>query len=122
MIKDFIAEIGIPANEPVFIGGDLNVNMYDTGEYEQMKTLLNATHPARKEHSYTADPSRNDLNSGNTREYLDYILYSNEHLRPRNSLTQVLPIKADKKWKEFSWEGGNWDLSDHFPVYGRFEF
>ena len=50
-------------------------------------------------------------------EYLDYVLYSNEHVAPiTSSNTLLLPRStASEHW-------GSWDLSDHYPVKGEFVF
>ena len=117
IIKEFITSLCIPVNEPVIIGGDLNVNLFGDrtdGAYTAMRELLDATHPEPKSGSDyvpTWDGINNSLNEGHTREYLDYVLYSNAHLLPQSSFSEVRIFRVDGQ-----------DLSDHYAVYGRFVF
>lgn len=123
IIKTFIDAQNIPASEPVIIAGDLNVDrVHYNDEYIDMLNLLNAAQPGRQGHAYTFDASINRLASGSTKEYLDYALYSRAHLVPQNSFNEVRMIRSLTEWKEFFWEVAYWDLSDHFAIYGRFEF
>jgi endonuclease/exonuclease/phosphatase family metal-dependent hydrolase len=107
IVRDFIDSIGIPASEPVLIGGDLNVRMQNPDEYATMLRVLNATHPRLEGSLVTSRRS----------SLLDYVLYSNAHLRPFNSYNQVRRIRSDRPWKD-----GVSDLSDHHAVFGRFDF
>ncbi|NES02786.1 MAG: sphingomyelin phosphodiesterase [Okeania sp. SIO2F4] len=121
IIKSFIDSKQIPAEQPVIIGGDFNVNQFDRSAYESMKTILDVTQPPSTGLQYTSDGQINDLKKGNNQSYLDYIFYSNNHLRPVKAVNEVLLIRADKEWKKTG-ETNQQDLSDHYPVYGRFEF
>jgi len=114
-IKRMIDELEIPTDEPVLIGGTLNVDRFTdkrTNEFTRMLHVLDAAHPAPPEdhsHEPTFAPSENPLASGSTARYVDYLLYSNAHLRPREAFNAVRRIAADGAY-----------LSDHFAVHGRF--
>lgn len=134
-VYDFIKSENIPANEPVIIGGDLNVNMYDKDEYEMMLKTLNATQPPLDgPYKYTWDPRVNKLDPQqnlNITELLDYALYSNEHRKPTKSFNRILLFKAHQDWMPkvsmqervaLKDRTTLFDLSDHFPIYGHFVF
>jgi hypothetical protein len=86
-------------------------------------TNLNAT--AAPSTGYTAstfDPRVNKLagaagSGGTAVEYLDYVVASNTHRQPtqaRNDV-RILRTTADPLYM-------TWDLSDHFPVMGQFNY
>lgn len=115
-IQDWIGQLGLPATEPVLIGGDLNTDRLSddaTGAFTAMLDILGAAHPAAPggAHPPTYDPLRNPLARGSTGRYVDYLLYSTEHLRPRRATNEVARITAEGR-----------PLSDHFAVRGRFAF
>ncbi|NEO03431.1 MAG: hypothetical protein F6K50_51485 [Moorea sp. SIO3I7] len=56
-----------------------------------------------------------------THRKLSPIFYSNNHLRPVEAFNEVRLIRADQPWNEAT-ETPRRDLSDHYPVYGHFEF
>ncbi len=124
LIKQFIDAKGIPAGEPVLIGGDLNVDRLKfPAEYAQMLQILNADCPPHQGYGYTWDSTTNDLaEKTGGYEYLDYILWSKAHLKPAQSLNEPRILRASEEWKEYGWEYAMWDLSDHYPVHGRFNF
>jgi sphingomyelin phosphodiesterase len=124
IIKTFFDSKAIPASEAVMIGGDLNVDKTRfPAEFQEMLRILNATHPRQVGHPYSYDPRTNRLaEQGAQSEYLDYVLYSNAHRRPANSFNEVRMFRSSEEWKEYFWEYALWDLSDHYAMYGRFEF
>jgi len=124
IIKQFIDSKGFSASEPVLIGGDLNVDrLKHPDEFRQMLQLLNAECPPHQGYAYTWDSTTNDLAEKNgTFEYLDYVLWSKAHLQPSQSLNEPRIVRSAQEWKEFGWEYAMWDLSDHYPVHGRFTF
>ncbi len=131
-LAEFIKNENIPSNEPLIIGGDLNVDAYNQDEYNGMLKTLRAIHPPLDgQYKYTWDPALNKLEPQedlNIKELLDYILYSKDHLKPTKSFNRVLLFKAHKDWaddmKKLDLPGQTtlFDLSDHFPVYGHFVF
>jgi len=50
------------------------------------------------------------------RLYLDYLLVSNRHLQPVNGIIETLIPHSPRLL------GDDYDLSDHFPVFGHFVF
>ena len=123
LIREFIREMNIPADEPVLIAGDLNVDLMNfPDEYRRMLELLNASQPPIVGYDASFDPSVNRLAAGETRERLDYVLYANDHQQPRASYNQVRMIRSREEWKQFATEKAYWDLSDHFALFGRLEF
>ena len=116
-LRGLIDAMRLPADEPVLIGGDLNVDRLgdpDDG-FAMLARVLNARHPdapANDRHRPTFDPARNTLASGGNRaKYLDYVLYSERHLRPFMAFNRVRELAVDDA-----------PLSDHFAVHGRFVF
>jgi sphingomyelin phosphodiesterase len=124
IIKTFIDSKQIPANEAVIIGGDLNVDKIRYfPEFQRMVCIFNAEHPQEAGYQYTFDPQTNQLaEQGTPSEYLDYILYSKVHRQPIKAFNEVRIFRSGEEWKEFPWEKALWDLSDHYAVYGHFEF
>ena len=122
-IRDLVDAQSIPTLEPVLFGGDMNVNkLVWQDDHAQMQAILNATDPLSTGHDATFDPRINTLaqaygSGGDTVEYLDYVLYANDHLQPVSARNDVrIPRStADDLWRL-------WDLSDHFPVMGEFSF
>jgi sphingomyelin phosphodiesterase len=121
IIRAFIDSKKIPKDEPVIIAGDLNVNKSSTAEYKAMLSTLNAVDPPTGGAKYTFYPTINDLASGKN-EFLDYVLWSKAHLAPVAASNQVRIPRAAKGWKDLLTENERWDLSDHYPVYGRLSF
>jgi sphingomyelin phosphodiesterase len=124
LIKEFVDAKGIPADEPVMIGGDLNVDRLKfKAEFDDMLRILDAACPPLQGYPYTWDSTTNDLaESTGGYEYLDYVLWSKRHLQPAKSLNEPRILRAAEEWKEYGFERAMWDLSDHYPVHGRFEF
>ncbi len=135
----FIKAQKIPKSEPVIIMGDLNVDMLSNpAEYQEMLHALNASHPPLTGFKYSWDPVTNKLASQtdlSLRQLLDYILYSNTHLKPTKSFDKILYFKSHSDWfakqdllnRFFDRNTGAvhttlFDLSDHYPVYGQFIF
>jgi sphingomyelin phosphodiesterase len=124
IMKQFIDSKAIAASEPVLIGGDLNVDRLKfPAEYAQMLQILDADCPPIQGYPHTWDSTTNDLaeKTGGF-EYLDYVLWSKAHLKPASSLNEPRLVRAAEEWKEYGWEYAMWDLSDHYPVRGRFNF
>ena len=123
-IRALVDKQNIPTFDAVLMGGDFNVNKLAwPQDYAQMLVNLNGTAPVST--GYTAstfDPRTNSLSGaagsgGTTVEYLDYVVSSNNHRQPIQARNDVRIIRsaADPLFK-------TWDLSDHFPVMGEFQY
>ncbi|KZZ52437.1 endonuclease [Oleiphilus sp. HI0118] len=118
-LKAFKDSKHIPHDEPVIYAGDFNVDKVNfPQERNDLMTALNATEPmALGDYPYSYAGPVNVYADDSYNEYLDYVLYSNEHVAPiTSSNTLLLPRStASEHW-------GRWDLSDHYPVKGEFVF
>lgn len=118
-MKALIDSKNIPYEEPVIMAGDFNVDkLHFPQEHLDFLDLMKATEPeatGQYPHSY-AGPV-NVYAQDQYTEYLDYVLYSNEHLAPYSSNNELLTPRSitSKHW-------GSWDLSDHYPVEAKFEY
>lgn len=132
--RRYVESMEIPPTEPVFIVGDTNVHR-DGPEYAPMLERLHATFPdgdqpftiVMDENDFTRTPRRpgflrwiegDPFSATFVDEFVDYIMYSNEHLRP--SEAQVDTVKPRTPADAES--GEEYDLSDHYGVQGRFRW
>jgi endonuclease/exonuclease/phosphatase family metal-dependent hydrolase len=130
VIKTFITSQRIPSDEPVIIAGDMNVDRYDEARFTELQGLLKAKQPPLRPTVppaagmiYTFDGPRNDLNSNeDTQRYVDYVLYSVDHLSPISASNQVRIIRSPDPWRAYFWQDWHLDLSDHYAVLGRFAY
>ncbi|WP_109508738.1 sphingomyelin phosphodiesterase [Nocardioides speluncae] len=122
-IADFIAARGIPASQPLYVVGDLNVDRY-TPEYADMLDRLDAVGPTHTGHSHSWDCDDNSVcrdqyGTGWRSEHLDYVLPIAGHPAPATYVNETRRVKSSV-WKVTSW----WttysynDYSDHYPVFG----
>ena len=118
-LRDFIDALNISSTEAVLVGGDLNVDkiLNNQNEYNAMFSILRAEEPRYQGNAFTYDPDLNLYASGSDFEFLDYVLRLSDHLKPIDSLNEVRIYRSidDDLWGEF-------DLSDHFAIYGHFKF
>jgi endonuclease/exonuclease/phosphatase family metal-dependent hydrolase len=114
-IRSFVQSRGIPANEPIIIGGDLNVDMHvnNMSEYDSLLSILNIQEPAYLGHPNTFDPAVNYYASG-TAEYLDYICAVPNAAFSVSTTNEPL---IERSIEDAMW--GHFDLSDHFAIHGR---
>jgi hypothetical protein len=105
--------MAIPADQPVLIAGDLNVDLYNAEEYNTMLDILSATHPQplSGDRGFTSHPGNGYVSDGSRPKYLDYFLYSGDHLKPDSASNDVRIFRVN-----------DWDLSDHYAVEGNFSF
>jgi len=122
IIRDLVERCAIPSNEPVLITGDMNVHRERRGEYESMLEVLGAQAPSSAGHPYSFDPRNNRLAIGLERMHLDYVLYSTRHRQPARSETTVCQPSCERPWRRFPFVRPLRELSDHYPVVGRFWF
>ncbi|MBI4861129.1 MAG: endonuclease/exonuclease/phosphatase family protein [Candidatus Riflebacteria bacterium] len=116
-IRRLIESQRIGPDEPVLVGGDMNIDI-NSSEVKDMLSILKARMPAsRSGHRYTFDSKINELCTEDAREYLDYVLWSTTHARPNRSTVRTVIFKSAKK------NGSRaLDLSDHFAVEARYDF
>jgi endonuclease/exonuclease/phosphatase family metal-dependent hydrolase len=118
-IRHFIDTLGIPTNEPLIVGGDMNVDYYANhyGEYDSMYIYLDAVEPPFTGHMYTFQPDLSYYATSGPDELLDYLLPIATHGMPTSFFneTRILRQVHDDMW-------GLFDMSDHLAVYGRFEY
>ncbi|KRC62041.1 sphingomyelin phosphodiesterase [Agromyces sp. Root81] len=123
-ITRFIDSKNIPADEPVVIAGDLNV---DSRSSEYPSLLANAVVAPATERTgwpYSFDTAENSIAAyrypTDPREDLDYILYRADHARPAEYTNEVRRAET-APWTVTSWftDYTYDDLSDHYPVIGR---
>lgn len=122
-IKQFIKDKNIPKNEPVYIGGDLNV-IKDSDEYQQMANNLNVSLPTQFDgNAYSWDTSSNSIAKYNypklEPQHLDYILLDRDHAQPSSWHNDTHRVKSPE-WSVKSW-GKTYkynDYSDHYPLSG----
>ena len=115
-LKALIDAKNIPYDEPVIMAGDFNVDKLNyPQEHLDFLALLEATEPeAMGEYEFSYAGPVNVYADDQYNEYLDYILYSDNHLAPYSSDNTLLtPRSIDSE----HW--GSWDLSDHYPVSAK---
>lgn len=123
-IRAFLDAERIPATEPVYVAGDLNV-IRDSAEYLTMLAALDAAAPSHTGHRYSWDCNDNSVcrgqyGTGYASEHLDYVLPINGHPVPAGWVNETRRPKS-AQWCVTSW----WtrycydDYSDHYPVFGH---
>lgn len=124
VIREMMASLKLPGHEPVLIAGDLNTDRIgDPGQFDDMLRRLRAGCPETAGgHGFTFDPQTNPLADGDRRMWLDYVLYSREHLAPVACSQEVRLMRASQPWHTSLKRREFWDLSDHYGVVGRFRF
>jgi hypothetical protein len=155
MMKDFIDSLGVSSIEPLFLCGDVNIDLYNDGDYiQKFMNTLQMTCPKihTESHLFTVDPQINQLvGCDNPDEYqtkewpngcvdeyyrtlkcpcclqrwLDYTLYSTRHLKPKGSFMWSFPAKVEPFSMNINFMqtvSNMQDVSDHFPVFGHFDF
>ena len=125
-------------DEPVIIGGDMNVPKFFPGLWPEYTTMLNAlgaadpsldgppfldqrAYPGRPycTYCYGFNELATDSNDGQT--ILDYVLYSARHKVPSKATSWFQQPRASEPWFNFPPGKLYIDLSDHFPLLGRFQ-
>ncbi|MBI4862335.1 MAG: endonuclease/exonuclease/phosphatase family protein [Candidatus Riflebacteria bacterium] len=136
-IRQFVDEQKIRSDEPVLIGGDMNVDR-GSPEFSSMLSLLAARMPDRMAgHPFTYDFRLNDLCTEKDQEYLDYVLHSETHLAPRRSRVVTVFMRPAQPVSYVTPNTGGpaagpcfptlavretGYLSDHFAVEATYEF
>lgn len=116
-LHEFIQNKNIPPDLPVLIGGDFNIG----AKPEEINNLLNTLHVSLISnigHPYSVDSTINTMMSNHSRRRLDYVFSSREFKKPKSEFNKIFILRDldnEKMWPDF-------DLSDHFPVVGYFDF
>lgn len=116
-LTNFIDRMYIPANEPVLLAGDFNINEF-SNEAHDLLSILNVTAPANIGYRYSVDNLTNSMDVGKERSRLDYILYRNTNAKPLTAFNNVYILRDldnEAMWPAF-------DLSDHYPTNGYFAY
>lgn len=117
-MKNFKNFFNIPATEPVIYAGDMNVEFTQNAEYLTMKNKLNG------DINYTFNPltDRGTYSNLNTVvQYQGYTTYNNTldyiFISKENKLPTEIPVM--QRFTASYWGG---DISDHDPVYVKYNF
>ncbi|MEU7481750.1 sphingomyelin phosphodiesterase [Lentzea sp. NPDC042327] len=117
-IRAFLTARAIPATEPVYVAGDLNV-VRASAEFASMVTELGARTPAITGHPYSWDCSDNSVCRDQygpeyASEHLDYVLT----VQGPPLVNETRRVKSPE-WTIWSWGRKHTytDLSDHYPVF-----
>ncbi|MEE8173352.1 MAG: endonuclease/exonuclease/phosphatase family protein, partial [Alphaproteobacteria bacterium] len=115
---------GIPESEPIIVGGDFNMLRHEFGELENA-ALLGAIAPKFLGHPYTRETRNDWVEHGNG--YVDYIFALRASEAPTYSSNCPLVFRTRYDFADttlFSTVRGEdlCDLSDHFAVWGYFDF
>ncbi|MEU5691830.1 sphingomyelin phosphodiesterase [Actinosynnema sp. NPDC020468] len=117
-IADFLAAERIPAGEPVYVAGDLNV-IRGGAEYPAMLRDLRAATPTFTGHPYSWDCADNSVCRGQygpeyASEHLDYVLTLQGPVLTNETRRVKSPVWTVTSWfKTYSYT----DYSDHYPVF-----
>ena len=115
---DYIAGLKLPADEPVIMAGDFNVNKIGLPEdRDYMESVLSAYEPENKGHNLSYDSNTNVWAEAPYLEYLDYTLVSHVNQPAISASQEIIAPRStiDELW-------GEWDLSDHYAARGEFSF
>lgn len=122
-LRKFLDAQRIPATEPLYVAGDMNV-IEAGSEYAAMLRELDAKAPAHTGHPYSWDCNDNSIcrdqyGTGYDSQHLDYVLPINGHPAPSVYANETRRAKSSQ-WSVSSW-GQTYtytDYSDHYPVFG----
>jgi sphingomyelin phosphodiesterase len=117
-IKAFLTARNIPATEPVYVAGDLNV-VQASDEFPRMVQELGASTPALTGHPFSWDCADNSICRDQygpeyASEHLDYVLTVQGPVLRNETRRAKSP-----EWSTWSWgrKSTYTDLSDHYPVF-----
>lgn len=147
-MSDFIRSLNINPAEPLLLAGDLNMDFYlNRDQYNYLSNTLRFILPTISEnsHPFTMDPEHNILVGSDLpgkygceedyyktlkcsccpAEFLDYILFSEKHLKPSSSESRVILAKTPQPFRMKLTKTkmvDSYDVSDHFPVLAKLVF
>ncbi len=118
IIRDLVDGSRIPADEPVVLAGDFNVDsLGHQDEYLQMQQLLAADAAVPRGSAGSYDPVGNPLAKGTEEELLDHVLWCRGHRCPEEARAKVQKIRTEEPWRD-----GMRDLSDHHALAAKLKF
>jgi endonuclease/exonuclease/phosphatase family metal-dependent hydrolase len=153
--KDFIDSLHLQDDEPVLFMGDLNIDFYSKqNEVKQLLQMLQIElfNLNENSHPFSSDPKTNSLMGNDEtlmyatelypkgcyddymktlscpccpRELLDYIAFSTDHLKPKQTNMYVYKMKNDtgiSMQLNMTTKRTIFDLSDHYPLIGEITF
>lgn len=137
-LAEFVEKQAIPRHEPVLLAGDFNVRGFSGRDFEDFVAILKASVPA------IVGARRGTMDKDNTLFsrgpwWVDYVLPSAQHQQPHAASMEAIALKTDRefaicgqaRFRPFyvsPWSSScartAWvrDLSDHYPVIGRFAY
>jgi len=124
-IREFTAEgLNIPPAEPIIVGGDFNMLRHEFAELTG-DGLLDAVTPDLLGHPYTRETRNDWVSHGNG--YVDYVFALKGARQPAYSSNCPLVFRTRYDFEDgtlFSSVSGEdiCDLSDHYAVWGFFDF
>lgn len=154
-ISKFIQSFNLPRTEPLIFGGDLNIDLFMNNDHiRHLMHVLHMNIPEIHEdsHPMTVDPQANQLVGNDDppeyiseewpqgcaeqyyetlqcpccpAEWIDYMLFSKDHLQPSSSYMKAIPHKVKPfrmKINHTKTVDNFQDVSDHFPLLGHFVF
>lgn len=137
-LADFVAQQRIPAEEPVLLAGDFNIRGPSGAAFQDLVETLRVTVPAIVGERRATMDVDNTL-AGRGPWWVDYVLPSAVHQQPRAASMEAVALRTERdfaicveaKFRPY-YVGPDApacartarvrDLSDHYPVVGRFEY
>lgn len=137
-MAEFVAQQRIPANEPVLIAGDFNIRGPSGPAFQHLVDTLRVSVPTIVgERRATMDVDNTLIGRGPW--WVDYVLPSAIHQQPVEASMEVVALRTERefaictqaRWRPYyvSPDAPSCtrtlhvrDLSDHYPVIGRFEY
>ena len=134
-MKNFIKENITDLKEPVIICGDLNEDrIHLPKRVSLLYKIMDVIEPKRLPNTskFTYNRKKNEFVGLDGSKYtfsqaIDYILYSKLHKQPINANYKIIQLQSDKKYLANIKRHGKHimftkQLSDHYPVLGKFKF
>ncbi|MFD3506505.1 sphingomyelin phosphodiesterase [Nocardia sp. NPDC058666] len=122
-IRRFLDSRRIPAGQPVYVAGDMNV-IESSAEYPAMLSQLGAAAPTHTGHRHSWDCADNSVCSDQygpeyASEHLDYVLPIAGHAVPNRFVNETRRVKSPAWSVDAGGQTHTYtDYSDHYPVFG----
>lgn len=140
IVREFINSKSIPADQPVLIAGDFNIDAYSSdGNYPYMLDRLNADALGLEGYlRHSVDYTANDMarGHGSGTKLIDHVLISMAHLAPSRSRARIQTYRSPWWEEEDDWSANECgtgsrrgsdvtnyqDLSDHYAIQGYVQY